>query len=322
MIDGGTLFSIMCMLKGKIELGYDKYLCNVKGLCVTKFILINRCHVILNKSIHLIPFLQMLPANFFKNYSSTKHIDLSNTGLQRIEDYTFSIASMIELNLRGNDLTRLTQNAFDGAVNLASLDLSRNLISFIDPSAFNNLHSLINLNLSHNKLSNQSFSDDDNIMGIDWTIEKLQVLDLSHNGIVYYDALPYNSFTNMKRLEELYLQYNHMAIDYGAFSSNPHLKTLDFSYNNNPYFEFNLFLSLRKLENIYLNGNGMWHSIDLTDIRSSFPKLTSIGISNNSFPCSILASIVRKLDKAGIEMIVDENAFVTNARNIRGVKCI
>jgi len=276
----------------------------------------------LNKSIHLIPFLQMLPVNFFKNYSSTQHIDLSNTGLQAIEDFTFSIPSLIELNLRGNDLTRLTQNAFNGAVHLASLDLSRNLITFIDPFAFNNLRSLINLNLSHNRLSNQSFSDDDNIMGIDWTIENLKVLDFSHNGIVYYDALPYNSFTNMKSLEELYLQYNHMAIDYGAFSSNPNLKTLDFSYNNNPYFEFNLFLSLRKLERIYLNGNGMWHSIDLTDIRSSFPKLTSIGISNNSFPCSILASIVRKLDKAGIEMVVDENEFVTDVRNIRGVKCI
>lgn len=264
----------------------------------------------------------MLPVNFFKIYTSIQHIDLSNTGLQGIEDFTFSIASMIELNLSGNDLTRLSHKAFSGATKLKSLDLSRNLISFIDPSAFVDLHLLENLNLSFNKLSNQSFSKNEDIMAVSWILKNLRVLDLSHNTIVYYDAMPYQSFAGMKSLEKLYLQHNHIVLDYGAFSSNQNLTTIDFSYNDNPYFDFNFLLSMRRLENIYLNGNGIWHSIDLSDIRSSFPRLTSIGISNNSFTCDILASIIRKLDKVGIEMIVDEEEFVTNARNIRGVRCI
>lgn len=264
----------------------------------------------------------MLPVDFFKIYTSIQHIDLSNTGLQDLKDYTFSIASMIELNLSGNELTRLSQNAFSGALNLKILDLSRNVISFIDPLAFGDLHSAKILNLSYNKLSNQSFSSDESIMSIDWTIESLEVLDLSHNTIMYYDSLPYQSFAGLKNLETLYLQHNHISLDYGAFSSNRNLRTLDFSYNSNPYFDFNILLSVRKLEKIYLNGNGIWHSIDLSGIRSSFPSLTSIAISNNSFTCDSLASIVKKLDTIGIEISVDDDEFVTNARNIRGVKCI
>lgn len=251
-----------------------------------------------------------------------QYIDLSNTDLQGIEDYTFSIVTLIELNLSGNDLTRLSHSTFSGASSLKILDLSSNKISFIDPAAFSSLTSLINLNLSHNKLSNQSFSHDDSIMSIDWTIESLQVLDLSYNKIMYYDSLPQQSFSGLKSLESLYLQHNHIAIDYGAFSSNRNLRTLDFSYNSNPYFDFNILLSVRKLERIYLNGNGIWHSIDLSDIRSSFPELSSIGISGNAFSCDILASIVRKLDKARIEIAVDDEDFVKDARNIRGVKCI
>lgn len=265
--------------------------------------------------------IDMLPVDFFNSYTAIRSIDLSSTGLQYIEDFTFSIVRLNELNLSGNELTRLSQKAFSGAKNLEKLDLSRNMISSIDPSAFVDLQALTNLNLSHNKLSNESFSPDDTIVSIDWTMKELKVLDLSYNRIMYYDALPFQSFASMKNLEELYLQHNHISIEYGAFSSNRHLRIVDFSYNSNPYFDFNFLLSLRQLEHVYLNGNGMWHSLDLSDIRSSFPSLKSIGISNNSFSCNILASMIRKLDKAAIEMEVNDEEFVANARNIRGVKC-
>lgn len=266
----------------------------------------------------------MLPVGFFRIYTSLRYIDLSYSSLQDIGDYMFSIATMIELNLRGNDLTSLSTEAFAGAVNLKTLDISYNSLSKIDPLTFTSLRSLQDLNLSNNKLSNQSFSRNAGDVGIDWTIESLNTLDLSHNRIVYYDFMPYDSFSGLKSLQALYLHHNQILIDYGAFSSNRNLRTLDFSNNNNPYFDLNYLLSVRNLENLYLNGNGISYAqqIDLTDVRSSFPAMKSLGISNNSFACEVLASIIRKLDKAGIELIVSDDDFINDSRNLRGVKCI
>jgi hypothetical protein len=265
---------------------------------------------------------QALPAGFFTTYKSLQLIDLSNSRLQHLENFTFSIESLIELHLRGNELSHLLTNAFDGARNLKVLDLSFNQISIIDPKIFGSLHSLSDLNLSHNKLSNISFSAQENF-GIDWTIESLKVLDLSHNLIYYYNVMPYQSFSGLRNLETLKLNHNNITFDYGAFASNQKLKTLDFSYNFFASFELDFLLSLRTLENLYLSGNGISYAsqIDLSDVRAIFPALKSIALTENTFACEVLASMIRKLDKAGIELIVDEEKFVRDARNLRGVQC-
>lgn len=266
--------------------------------------------------------MQTLPAEFFTTYSSLQFIDLSNSRLQNIADFAFSIEQLVELNLRGNELTHLLTNAFSGAGNLRALDLSHNSISVVNPNIFASLHSLTDLNLSHNKLNNQSFSDSDGI-SIDWTIESLKVLDLSHNRILYYQVMPYQSFSGLRKLETLILSHNNITIDYGAFASNRYLKTLDLSYNSFAYFELDFLLSIRSLENLYLSGNGISYAaqLELADIRSTFPALKSLALSENTFACEVLASMIRKLDKAGIELIVDEGKFVTDARNLRGIKC-
>jgi hypothetical protein len=266
----------------------------------------------------------MLPVGFFRIYSSLVFVDLSNSRLQEIEDYTFSMERLVELNLSDNDLTELAPKTFAGAHNLQKLDLRHNLISFIDPLAFGDLRKLFYLNLSHNKLGNQSFSHNDNEISIDWTLEELKTLDLSHNKIVYYDVMPFQSFSGLNQLEELFLQHNEIPIDYGAFARNRNLKTLDFSYNNMRYFDMDILLSVRRLENLFLNGNGIAYAsqLDLSDVRSSYPYMKTIAISDNSFACEVLASIIRKLDRNGIELVVEDGVFVRNARNIRGVKCI
>lgn len=229
---------------------------------------------------------------------------------------------MIELNLHGNEITHLLSNAFSGASNLRTLDLSFNSISIIDADTFASLHALTDLNLSNNKLNNQSFSASDDI-SIDWTIESLKVLDLSHNKIYYDNLMPYQSFSGLKKLETLILKHNNITIDYGAFASNRYLKTLDFSYNSFAYFEMDFLLSVGSLENLYLSGNGISYAsqLELSDIRSTFPALKSIALSENTFACEVLASMIRKLDKAGIELKIDEEKFVKHARNLRGIKC-
>jgi Leucine-rich repeat (LRR) protein len=227
----------------------------------------------------------------------------------------------MELNLSGNELSNLPANAFNGAKNLQTLNLSKNVISTISPLAFVGLHSIVELNLSSNKLHNESFSSS---VGLNWTIESLKTLDLSHNRIFYYQVMPYQSFSGLRNLEELFLRHNNIIIDYGAFTSNRQLRTLDLSYNAFPYFELDFLLSARSLQRLILNGNGISYAsqLELSDINSAFPSLKSIEISNNSFACEVLASMIRKLDKAQIELVVVDDEFVSDARNLRGIKCL
>jgi hypothetical protein len=264
----------------------------------------------------------MLPTEFFSTYSNIKYINLSFSKLLKIADFTFAVRTLIELNLRGNELISLSLNIFNGAHELQTIDLSENHISFIHPDTFLNLHSLSTLNLANNKIDNNTFGRNGN----DWTdtIESLKRLDLSNNSIRFYDMMPYQAFSGLVNLESLNLRHNQINLDYGAFSSNSHLKTLDFSFNSMTYFDLNFLLSVASLENLYLHGNGLQYAsqIDLGGIRAVFPSLKSLGISENSFSCEVLATIIKKTLQSSIQLVIDEGKFVNNRRNLRGISCV
>lgn len=263
----------------------------------------------------------MLPAEFFSAYSALKYINLSFSKLHKIADFTFGLPYLVEINLQGNELISLSANVFNGAVNLRTIDLSHNMIFIVEPETFLNLRSLTVLNLSHNQLNNNTF----NRNGLDWIdgIDSLKSLDLSHNQIFFYDVMPYQAFSGLVNLETLLLRSNQITIDYGAFSSNQMLKTLDLSYNNMTYFDLNFLLSVYSLENLYLHGNGISYTsqIDLTDSRAVFPVMKSLGISENSFSCEALGAVIRKMVKASIQLLIEDGKFVNSRRNLRGVSC-
>jgi Leucine-rich repeat (LRR) protein len=250
-----------------------------------------------------------------------KYIDLSYSKVFRLNDFIFNISSLIEINLRGNLLNSLSALVFSGARNLQKIDLSSNNLKLIEPEAFLNLPSLYELNLSHNAINNNTF----NRNGADWVdlIESLRVLDLSYNELTFSDALPYQTFSGLVNIESLNLRSNEITVDYGIFASNHHLKTLDFSYNKMTYFDINFLMSIESLENLFLHGNGIAYAsqVDLNDIRTTFPKIKSLGISDNGFSCEVLSKIIKKMLQAKIELIVDEGSFVVDKRNLRGVAC-
>lgn len=251
-----------------------------------------------------------------------KHINLSYSKIAKIADFTFGLSTLLDINLSGNNLTSLTASVFDGAVNLLSIDLSHNQIKNLQPETFMNMRSLRELNLSFNELHNNTF----NRNGVDWidTIESLKVLDLSHNNIFYIDVMPYQAFSGLVNLSTLNLKSNQITIDYGAFASNHKLKTLDFSYNKMTYFDLNFLLSVSSLENLFLNGNGIAYAsqVDLSDVRAIFPEIKSLGISDNSFSCEVLSVIIRKMLTAKIQLVVEDEKFVNDRRNLRGVSCV
>lgn len=263
----------------------------------------------------------MLPADFFSTYAALKLINLSQSKLHKIADFTFGLPYLIELNLRGNELISLSANVFKGAENLRTIDLSHNMISIIQPETFTNLRSLVELNLSSNQLNNNSFDRE----GIDWIddISSLRTLDLSNNNIFHYDVMPYQTFSGLVNLESLNLRSNKITIDYGSFSSNQLLKVLDLSYNEMTYFDLNFLLSIPSLQTLLVHGNGISYAsqLDLSDVRTEFPELTSLGISENSFSCEVLSSIMKKMLKANIHLVVEDGKFVNNQRNLRGVAC-
>ncbi|CAH1249627.1 SLIT2 [Branchiostoma lanceolatum] len=60
------------------------------------------------------------------------------------------------LNLKYNNITRVSSSSFHGLQNLHGIDLSNNNIKHISSSAFNNLHHLQNVDISGNQLSTLS----------------------------------------------------------------------------------------------------------------------------------------------------------------------
>jgi Leucine-rich repeat (LRR) protein len=259
---------------------------------------------------------------FFSEYGSVRYIDLSYSQIHKIADFALSLSLLTEVNLQGNELISLSAGVFNEAISLRKIDLSYNKISVIQPEVFSNLLSLVELNLSHNQLNNNSFGR----KGADWTdkMENLRSLDLSHNRLFYYEIMPYQAFSGLINLESLNLRSNRIKIDYGALSSNQKLKSLDFSYNKMTYFDLNYLLSVRSLKNLFLHGNGISYpsQIDLSDIRAIFPDFESLGISENSFPCEVLSVIIKKMDKATIQLVIEEGKFVNDRRNLRGVACV
>lgn len=59
---------------------------------------------------------------------------------------------VFELNLFNNNVSSISERAFDGLLQLLTLNLSTNAIKFIPPGAFYGLVSLRRLDLSNNKI--------------------------------------------------------------------------------------------------------------------------------------------------------------------------
>lgn len=277
---------------------------------MNKFPLFTHCHF------------QILPQGFFlPRLPALEFIDLSYSNITKIADMTFSIPLLFHVSLRGNKLRSLSAGVFAGADNLEIIDLSHNLLKYISPETFTTLSSLRDLHLSHNFIHNETFGP----RAVDWVHPMpLKHLDLSFNNIVFADAMPFEMFSGLEKLEKLNLRGNRISIDYGVFARNRHLKVLDISYNKITYFDINFLLSMNSLEKLLVHGNGISYSnqIELNGIRTFFPNFHSLGISDNVFSCEVLREIVKRMLNEKISLEIEDEKFVSKKRNIRGVACV
>ncbi|XP_042136010.2 transforming growth factor beta activator LRRC32 isoform X2 [Peromyscus maniculatus bairdii] len=109
-------------------------------------------------------------------------LDLSGNSLygSLVERLLGEAPSLHTLSLAENSLTRLARHTFWGMPALEQLDLHSNILMDIEDGAFETLPHLTHLNLSRNSLTCIS----------DFSLQQLQVLDLSCNSIEAFQTAP------------------------------------------------------------------------------------------------------------------------------------
>ncbi|XP_061597566.1 trophoblast glycoprotein a [Cololabis saira] len=142
-----------------------------------------------------------IPADTRTLVLTGNRIRLGPESLQELRN----LRNLSSLVLRDNRIQDLDSRTFSGLPSLRSLDLSRNQLSVIHPEAFVvQTGSLRDLNLSR-ALHNPSSVVDLAASLRRGSLEALQVLDLSHNGLV---LLPAGVFGGLEALQVLDLSHN------------------------------------------------------------------------------------------------------------------
>ncbi|XP_032384355.1 transforming growth factor beta activator LRRC32 isoform X1 [Etheostoma spectabile] len=154
-----------------------------------------------------------------QSISRLKSLDISLNGLSddALELYLQNKSSLDELKMTGNVLTRLSHNLFKESKGLRAITLDDNQISVIEQGTFEPLSQLEMLNLAKNNLAHicdfklqqvkylnlSRNSVEFFVTREDDQLYRLEVLDLSHNKLLYFPIVP-----KMNRLRYLHLQNN------------------------------------------------------------------------------------------------------------------
>uniref|UniRef100_A0A8C4GYV7 Leucine-rich repeat-containing protein 32 n=1 Tax=Dicentrarchus labrax TaxID=13489 RepID=A0A8C4GYV7_DICLA len=154
-----------------------------------------------------------------QSISRLKILDISMNDLTHdaVERYLRNKSSLDQLKMTGNALTRLSHNLFRENKGLRSITIDDNLISVIEQGTFESLSQLETLNLAKNNLAHicdfklhqvkylnlSRNSVEFFVTREDDQLYRLEILDLSHNKLIYFPIVP-----KMNNLRYLHLQNN------------------------------------------------------------------------------------------------------------------
>jgi len=156
-------------------------------------------------------YIKELPKNIFHNagLEHVKKIHLRNCQIEKIHRDAFSrLGVLTEINLEGNQISKLDVKSFDGNINLETLVLSRNKIPILREYQFPPLKSLKKIYIANSGLeevSNKAFNNLVNVEEIDFSGNKLKVLEDT-------------TFVQLKHLKTLNLKDNKWVCDCGLKS--------------------------------------------------------------------------------------------------------
>ena len=177
----------------------------------------------------------------FPDNASLSYLDLSECSLTAIPRGVPDTATYVQL--RRNNITRLSGDGFRGAFRVKILVLDENRISDVDDRTFGHLRSLNQLWLNNNELVRVP-------AGLPSSVQRLM---LDSNNI---DRLVADSFANLSKLGTLTLMGNVIAeVAVGAFHPLSELTHLDLSANDVSSVSSGLFASNAKLDTLLLSRN-------------------------------------------------------------------
>lgn len=155
--------------------------------------------------------------------------------------------NVIEINLSGNNLSKVFDTYFYAGSALHFLDLSHNSIDFVAITSFQMFRQLNKLSLAHNRLTSL---EEDVFRGLN----KLQILDLSYNRLsTFYPK----DFDYLNNLDELILSHNPlMEFNGNAFAKLTSLNRLNLQSTGITNLRATDFDSLTNLKWLDLSGNG------------------------------------------------------------------
>lgn len=262
------------------------------------------------------------PTMFEKNVQLSK-VSLASNRIIELEYTMFNkLFSLVFLNLSNNMLTELRTSGFGGKLselslknnnlkqltieNIAIIEAANNQIENV---TFRNPLSVKHLILSNNSLTNiYSFS----------ILTNLQLLDLSYNDI---GPLHIAALSKLEKLEHCNLAHTGLSeLHFGTFAGQKELRTLDISYNNLGAINFDMFSPyFGKLEKLFINGNNLTTLGGTMHLSVVLPALKTIGLSDNNFNCSYLASTLRSF--AAYSIAMTDNSNELNTTHVSGIAC-
>ncbi|XP_069552575.1 toll-like receptor 13 [Brachyistius frenatus] len=189
-------------------------------------------------------------------------LKLQSNGLKSIPSDMFaSCVNVTKLDLAGNKLVNIDENAFTFMRSLRILNLNRNKLTSV-PAAIQNRPTLDELDLSKNNISELRRHDFAN----QTLLRKLSL----YNNII--PVLPQDVFRDLNRLQTLKLQTSQITKLNGAFKKYlPNLKRLHLNGNKLSGIKPGEFKGLRSLENLSLHDNEI-----KTLVKESFTGLTNL----------------------------------------------
>ncbi|XP_028317026.1 trophoblast glycoprotein a [Gouania willdenowi] len=160
----------------------------------------------------------------------TRNLFITGNQISSIGPESFKgLENVTNLSLSNNRISEVESNTFSTLRNLRSLDMSNNQLAVIHPEAFTvQNQSLRELNLSRALYNHSSVVD--LATSLRWSsLQSLQGLDLSNNGLIF---LPSHIFAQLKSLQRLQLSNNSLvAIHNSTFSGLDRLEELDLTFN-------------------------------------------------------------------------------------------
>ena len=230
-----------------------------------------------------------LPAAVFGQLAKVERLDLSGNGLNVIEDEALvGLTRLQVLDLSDNSLVALPPKVFGGDAdqddvaeeeksccrNLRELHLQNNSLSGLAPGLLDGLGQLLVLNLSHNDVGNEWLNADTFS-----TLSRLVALDLSHNRLT---TLSQGLLGSLSSLQLLDLSHNRLrVVPDRPFLAMHNLHILRLSHNHVEQLRENALEGLSVLGSLALDHNRL-RSLS-TGVLGKCSGLVDLELQRNDF---------------------------------------